>query len=166
MLVFQGSVGPVWMQCHVHHMQACPLWVSSILPVPASPHQAAQTEGARRFWHQPYLEALLDGYHAARSRASHACGAAADACADALVPLLARRFDDPCINSPDLRDQLLQTVSLLLQAPPLLARFEASADARSHLVGPRCFRCPGSVLTHPCQEPLWHTASCMRLPQL
>lgn len=85
-------------------------------------------------WQQLYLEALLDGYHAARSRASHACAAAADACADALVPFLARRFDDPCIVSPDLRDQLLQTVSLLLQSPPLLARFEASPDARAHLV--------------------------------
>ncbi len=101
---------------------------------------------------QLYLEALLDGYHAARSRAAGACGAAAEACADALVPLLARRFDDPLIVSPDLRDQLLQTVSLLLQSPPLLARFEASADARCHLVRRVPSRLPSLTLArmHAC----------------
>ena len=85
---------------------------------------------------QLYLEALLDGFHAARSRTAAHALPAAEAAVAALVPFLARRFDDPAIVSPDLRDGALQTVSLMLQSGPLLAAFEACPDARSHLV--RC----------------------------
>lgn len=56
------------------------------------------------------------------------------AAADALVPFLARRFRDSAIVGPDLREMMLQTVSLLLQTKAFVAKFEESHDARAHLV--------------------------------
>lgn len=83
---------------------------------------------------QLYLEALLDGFHAVRSRPHVARSPLFAACADALVPFLARRFRDGAIVGPDLREMMLQTVSLLLQTKAFVVKFEESHDARAHLV--------------------------------
>ena len=80
-------------------------------------------------------------------------------CADALVPFLARRFRDEAIVGPDLREMMLQTVSLLLQTNAFVAKFEESQDARAHLVPPLC---TSSILySSPClttfaiNRPVW-----------
>ena len=83
-----------------------------------------------------YLEAVLDGFNAVRARPHVSRTPAFRACADSLVPFLACNFRESCIASPDMREMLLQTVSILLQSKPFVARFEASSDARAHLVRP------------------------------
>lgn len=50
------------------------------------------------------------------------------------MPFLARRFRDGAIVGPDLREMMLQTVSLLLQTKAFVVKFEESHDARAHLV--------------------------------
>ena len=85
---------------------------------------------------QMYLEAVLDGFNAVRARPHVSRTPAFRVCADSLVPFLACNFRESCIASPDMREMLLQTVSILLQSKPFVARFEASSDARAHLVRP------------------------------
>lgn len=99
---------------------------------------------------QLYLEALLDGFHAVRSRPHVSKSPLFAACADALVPFLARRFRDEAIVGPDLREMMLQTVSLLLQTKAFVAKFEESHDARAHLVLPSAPAAPHplSVTAH------------------
>ncbi len=64
-------------------------------------------------------------------------------CSDALVPFLACNFRESCVASPDMREMLLQTISILLQSKSFVARFEASSEARAHLVS---FFCTCGVL--------------------
>ena len=85
---------------------------------------------------QMYLEAVLDGFNAVRARPHVSRTPAFRVCADSLVPFLACHFREACIASPDMREMLLQTISILLQSKPFVARFEASSDARAHLVRP------------------------------
>ena len=85
---------------------------------------------------QMYLEAVLDGFNAVRSRPHVSRMAMFRVCSEALVPFLACHFRESCIASPDMREMLLQTISILLQSKSFVARFEASSEARAHLVCP------------------------------
>lgn len=84
-----------------------------------------------------YLEAVLDGFNAVRARPHVSRSPMFRAAAQALVPFLACHFREAAIASPDMREMLLQTISILLQSKSFVGRFEASAEARAHLV-----RCP------------------------
>lgn len=90
-----------------------------------------------------YLEAVLDGFNAVRSRPHVSRTAMFRTCSDALVPFLACNFRESCVASPDMREMLLQTISILLQSKSFVARFEASSEARAHLVS---FFCTCGVL--------------------
>ena len=83
---------------------------------------------------QMYLEAVLDGFNAVRSRPHLSRTPMFRVCSEALVPFLACHFRESCIASPDMREMLLQTISILLQSKSFVARFEASSEARAHLV--------------------------------
>ena len=85
---------------------------------------------------QMYLEAVLDGFNAVRARPHVSRRPMFRLCAEALVPFLAVHFREACIASPDMREMLLQTISILLQSKAFVARFEASVEARTHLVSP------------------------------
>ena len=93
-----------------------------------------------------YLEAVLDGFNAVRARSHVSRTPAFRVCADSLVPFLACNFRESCIASPDMREMLLQTISILLQSKSFVVRFESSSDARAHLVSalPHCCLCPMS----------------------
>ncbi len=86
-----------------------------------------------------YLEAVLDGFNAVRSRPHVSRTAMFRVCSEALVPFLACHFRESCIASPDMREMLLQTISILLQSKSFVARFEASSEARAHLVCPSLY---------------------------
>lgn len=109
-----------------------------------------------------YLEAVLDGFNAVRARPHVSRTPAFRVCADSLVPFLACNFRESCIASPDMREMLLQTVSILLQSKPFVARFEASSDARAHLVRPVApFYVPASCQAMPASQPTASmTSSC------
>ena len=109
-----------------------------------------------------YLEAVLDGFNAVRARPHVSRTPAFLVCADSLVPFLACNFRESCIASPDMREMLLQTVSILLQSKPFVARFEASSDARAHLVRPVAPFCvPASCQAMPASQPTASmTSSC------
>ncbi len=85
---------------------------------------------------QMYLEAVLDGFNAVRARPHVSRMPMFRLCAEALVPFLAVHFREACIASPDMREMLLQTISILLQSKTFVTRFEASVEARTHLVCP------------------------------
>ena len=90
-----------------------------------------------------YLEALLDGFNAVRARPHVSRTPMFRVCSEALVPFLACHFQESCIAGPDMREMLLQTISILLQSKSFVARFEASSEARAHLVRflqTRCLR--------------------------
>ena len=94
-----------------------------------------------------YLEAVLDGFNAVRSRPHLSRTPMFRVCSEALVPFLACHFRESCIASPDMREMLLQTISILLQSKSFVARFEASSEARAQLV--RLFRLCGFWLGFP-----------------
>lgn len=83
---------------------------------------------------QLYLEAMLDSFHAVRARPEVTQLPQFSACVDAMVPFLAQHFRSPQVVGPDMREALLQTVSMLLQSKPYISKFEESHEARAHLV--------------------------------
>ena len=55
-------------------------------------------------------------------------------CADALVAFLSQRSSSSAISGPDMREMVLQTISMLLQTKQFVTNFEENADARANLV--------------------------------
>jgi Kip1 ubiquitination-promoting complex protein 1 len=96
---------------------------------------------------QMYLEAMLDSFHAVRARPEITQLPEFPACVDAMVPFLARHFRSAEVVGPDMREMLLQTVSMLLQSKPYIAKFEASHEARSYLVRVHPLCAPSSSST-------------------
>ena len=98
---------------------------------------------------QMYLEAVLDRFNAVRARPHVSRTPAFRVCADSLVPFLACNFRESCIASPDMREMLLQTVSILLRTPG------APGGPLAMLASQRA-----GLVTSSCESRLARAASC------
>ncbi|GBG60376.1 hypothetical protein CBR_g4334 [Chara braunii] len=84
-----------------------------------------------------YVEALMDSFHALR-RSDPPVVPPAALMRKGLSPMatfLVMHFNDARIANPDVRDALLQSISVLLQYKEYMAAFEASRTARESMVG-------------------------------
>ena len=83
-----------------------------------------------------HLEALIESFHALR-RGDPPFEPTAPGPLPGLhgvVCLLVRHFADPRIVNPDIRDAMLQSISVLLQYKEYVAVFEANEEARRRMV--------------------------------
>ena len=83
-----------------------------------------------------HLEALIESFHALR-RGDPPFAPTAPGPLPGLhgvVRLLVRHFADPRIVNPDIRDAMLQSISVLLQYKEYVAVFEANEEARRRMV--------------------------------
>ena len=86
-----------------------------------------------------HLEVLIDSFHALRRgdppyAPVAPARAAASPALHGVVKLLVRHFADERVVNPDVRDMMLQSVSVLLQYKEYVAVFEANEEARREMV--------------------------------
>jgi len=94
---------------------------------------------AKVFLYTPefYLEALADTFHALRRGDppfEMATLAERQPRLRQLIRFLVRNFNNAVIVSPDTRDQILQTISVLLQYPEYVRQFEEDQYVREHFM--------------------------------
>jgi len=95
-------------------------------------------EGERLFSYVPeyYVDSMVDIFHALRRAEPAFAGAsvlARHGLADA-ISFLVKHFADKRILNPDVRDGLLQSISVLLQYKEYHASFEENEEAREHMI--------------------------------
>lgn len=94
--------------------------------------------GEKLFSYVPeyYVDSMVDAFHALRRAEPAFAGAnvlARHGLADA-ISFLVKHFADKRILNPDVRDGLLQSISVLLQYKEYHASFEENQEAREHMI--------------------------------